>query len=385
MKLGLKLFLKRIAEKIIEPLIMFYNFPLSYLAGKSENMERAILCPTIKSYSKHSKNSIIQYIKLKKNIKQLPTEWSDNNMQFIDYCIILQGPIRTENRFTIDTVLYYKQCYPGASVIVSTWKDCDKSAKEEAEKLGAFWIENELPDNPGAGNINMQLTSSLAGIKKAKELGCKYAMKTRTDQRIYANDVLEYFRNLQEAFPSKNPEIVPERLIFISSRSSSFRYLPFYLCDFVTFGEVDELIKLYSAKKDDRDCSFHKIFEKEECIFREEIYKNLEIKSGCSPYTLFRDFEDRYYRYMLTEYYIVYHYFDSYIRKLNRGDDLMDAYYTYLKNYAVIADTEKLMIYWPKYTIDDVQGNNEITNNGKLNFKKWLDIYLHYQPKILEP
>lgn len=381
MKIGARFVLKYIAEKIIEPIIELFNYPLAYLAGRSEKMERVVLCPIIKSYSKHSKYNIIQYIKYKKNIESLPTEWPNNTNQFSYYSIILQGPIKTEDKFTVETVYYYTRCYPGASIIVSTWVGSDTSAKAEVKKLGAFWVESQPPKSPGAGNINMQLTSSLAGVRKAKELGCKFSLKTRTDQRIYANDVLQYFRNLQEAFPSKDPQIVSKRLIYISCRSASFRYLPFFLCDFVTFGEVDELIKLYNIKRDRRPNNFHKKLEKEESLFREEIYNKLEIKSDSSPYELFPDFEKQYYKYMLSEYYTVFNYFNEHIGRLNRGDDLMDAYYTYLKNYAVVADTEKLMIYWPKYTIDTAQGNNEFTTNGKLNFKKWLEIYLHYEPK----
>ena len=371
--------LKNLAEKVVGPVIRFFNFPLAYLAGKSENLEKAILPPVIKSYTNQSKDWIIQYTKLPKDVEKISIELP-NDVRFADYAIVLQGPVRTEKNFTVETVKYYKRCYPGVTVIVSTWTESDTTAKAEAEKLGAIWIESEPPEMRGAGNVNMQLASSLAGMKKAKSLGCKYAMKTRTDHRFYAADVLQYFRNLQMAFPSENTEMVSDRIVFISYRWS-FRYFPFFLCDHATFGTIDELIKLYSVERDVRPNNFHKKHEKEERDFIVRFNENMEVRNSGSPYELYTSFEDLYYRYMFTEIYIVYHYFTENIGHINPGDDLMDAYYWFLKKFAIVADAEKMMVYWPKYSLGISQVYNEFTNEGKLDFKKWLEIYLHYEPK----
>ena len=51
MKIGTRFVLKYIAEKIIEPIIELFNYPLAYLSGRSEKMERVVLCPIIKSYT----------------------------------------------------------------------------------------------------------------------------------------------------------------------------------------------------------------------------------------------------------------------------------------------------------------------------------------------
>ena len=371
--------LKKIAEKVLDPIIRFFNFPIAYLAGRSERMEKAILWPVIKSYATQSKDWIIQYTKLPKNVERVPVEWPDDN-RFAGYAIILQGPVRAEENFTVETIKYYKRCYPGVTVIVSTWTGSDTAAKAEAEKLGAVWIESEPPEARGAWNVNMQLDSSLAGMKKAKALGCRYAMKTRTDQRIYANDVLQYFRELQEIFPSGDPELMPQRLVYIS-RDASYRYMPFSLGDLVVFGETDEMVKLYSIKRDCRPNDFGAVHREEVRQFSFEIQTELEARCNSSPYKLIPDFEERFYNLMISEIWISLQFFSENICPVRRGDDLMDAYYTYLKKYAVVADVEKVLFYFPKYARTARRGFNEFTAPGKMDFKKWMDIYLHYQPK----
>lgn len=378
MKLMIKSTLKNIAEKMVAPIIKLVNFPMAYLAGRSENMEKAIFRPVIASYSKYSRSNIIQYTTLPKKIETIPAEWSKSD-KFVEYAIILQGPVRTDENFTVETVRYYKRCYPGVVVIVSTWKESDIMVKAQVEQLEAVWLESDPPEVCGVGNINMQLNSSLAGMNKAKDLGCKYAMKTRTDQRIYANDVLQYFRNLQETFPSGNSEIVSERLIYISY-GSSYRCLAFNLCDFVVFGEINEMIKLYSIPQDKRSNDFFARQEKEIIKFKTAIHDG-EMKSIDSPYELDCDYKMKIYQFMIPEVNIVYHYFTDNIGSLNPNDDILDAYYCYLKEYAIVADSEKLMIYWPKYPKYTTQYYNELSFYGRMDFKKWLEIYLHYLPK----
>lgn len=371
--------LKSIAEKALDPVIRLFNFPLAYLTGRSENLEKAILRPVMRSYSRHSENSVYQYTKLPKSVDRMPVEWPDDG-RFSDYAIILQGPIRSEDHFTVDTVKYYKRCYSGASVIVSTWTGSDLEAKEEIQNAGAYWVENKVPDYPGAGNINMQLVSSLGGVKKAESLGCRFAMKTRTDQRICANDALQYFRNLQETFPSADSSAVANRLIYIGG-GQSYRYIPFYLRDFLVFGETEELEKLYCIQRDTRPLNYHEENSEAEMEVIRMIAEHLESKSAGDPYKLIPDFEEWYYRCMISEIYIVYHYFQDNLGDLKHGDNLLDAYYWYLKNYAIVADSERLTLYWPKYRKQDTTYDVEWLSTGKMTFKKWLEIYLHYQPK----
>lgn len=373
----MKQFLKKIAG-IFEPVIRFWVFPFSYLGGKSEDFEKAFLWPVIKSYSKHSKDNFIQYTTLPKKAEKIKDEQFETGL-FKDHAIILQGPIREEENFTLETVKLYIRCFPGVHVIISTWEGVNDEIKNDILNAGGILVESRKPNASGAGNINMQLTSSLAGVKKAEEIGCKYSVKTRTDQRIYSNDFLQYFSNLVKLFPSSNTDTVRERIVYISF-GKSFRYLPFNLCDFISYGATSELLKLYGVRQDERKADFHKQFEDDERSFNRMLFDSFESRNEATPYDI-PDFEEKYYRYMYAEYYIVYCYFCENIYQLSRGDDLMDAYYTYLQNYAIIADSEKILLYWPKYVTNIVKHETEIDFLAKLDFKKWLDIYVNYKPK----
>ena len=57
-------------------------------------------------------------------------------------------------------------------------------------------IKNSKPDYSGIANINFQIESTKNGILKAKKLGLKYCLKTRTDQRIYRHDFILFFLSL---------------------------------------------------------------------------------------------------------------------------------------------------------------------------------------------
>ena len=57
----------------------------------------------------------------------------------------MQGPIRKEDNFTYNTVKYYRDIYPNAKVIVSTWIDEDANDIEKIQELGATIVLNEKP------------------------------------------------------------------------------------------------------------------------------------------------------------------------------------------------------------------------------------------------
>ncbi|HAP8701379.1 TPA: hypothetical protein JXV23_001992, partial [Enterococcus faecium] len=125
---------------------------------------------------------------------------------------------------------------------------------------------------------------------------------------------------------------------------------------------------------------FGKIIYTEEKEFNKKIFTLLEGKQGVSPYDVFPDFDALYKKYMFAEYYIVYNYFLENIASNESYGDLMDAYYSYLKKYAVVADSEKLLLYWPKYVQYNVKFENELDFYAKLDSKKWMDIYANYTP-----
>ena len=368
--------LKKIAN-MISPIIKVINAPLAYFSGKSDYMEKGILWPTVTTYSNNSRK-VIQYTTLPKNVDNM-AQMQCAGESFEDIRIVLQGPVLEDGDFTLNTVKMYNKYYPKVKLVVSTWIGLSEETECKLREAGADVVLCKKPEKTGAYNINLQLTSAYEGVKMAQKLGCSYALKTRTDQRLYANDVLKYFQTLLNIFPSSDCKVVNQRLIF-TTYGKSFRYLPFNLCDFLVYGETSELLKLYGIQRDNRASDFGKIIYTEEKEFNKKIFTLLEGKQGVSPYDVFPDFDALYKKYMFAEYYIVYNYFLENIASNESYGDLMDAYYSYLKKYAVVADSEKLLLYWPKYVQYNVKFENELDFYAKLDSKKWMDIYANYTP-----
>ena len=171
MQVKIRPVLKIIAEKVVDPVVRFFNFPLAYLAGRSEDMGKAIMRPALKSFTNQSRDWIVQYVQLPKNVDKIPAEWPDDN-RFAGYAIVLQGPVRTAENFTVETVKYYKRCYPGATVIVSTWTGSDAAAKAAAEKL----IERGCRKLLHLGSINRGVSMPADMRAEGFREVCQYAI-----------------------------------------------------------------------------------------------------------------------------------------------------------------------------------------------------------------
>ena len=125
-----------------------------------------------------------------------------------DAAIVIQGPIEYKDNYTITTAQLYRQWYPNAPIIISTWKnEPTDEFREECKKIGVVLLENELPERVG-DTVNYQLESSRQGVEYAKKnTSVKFALKCRTDQRINRSDFLMYFKNLLKAFPPNGDKI----------------------------------------------------------------------------------------------------------------------------------------------------------------------------------
>lgn len=157
--------------------------------------------------------------------------------------VVLQGPIINKNNFTYETLKLYVRRYPNCKLIVSTWKGSD--SYNEFEKLKNVYVCLSDKPVPGRGNINMQKVSTLAGIEKAKELGCNYVLKTRTDHRIYGEEVIKFCLKMIERFPVKGDIKAKSRLITIST--GTFKSRLYNICDMFLFGHIEDIEQFFNA------------------------------------------------------------------------------------------------------------------------------------------
>ena len=189
--------------------------------------------------------------------RKIPKKYDDVPMldyrTNISYAIVMQGPIRAEENFTLTTVKYYKRAFPQAHIIVSTWDDESKDIIEQIEKAGAYVVLNSKPECTGTLMVNYQLVNSLGGIKKAAELGAEYIAKTRTDQKICRLHFLDYCTALLQNFPNQSDESKENGRIVTLSMTYGNLFYPYLISDFFYFGKTSDMLKLFSIPLDTRE------------------------------------------------------------------------------------------------------------------------------------
>lgn len=279
------------------------------------------------------------------------------------FAIVMQGPIRVEDDFTIETVKYYRNFYPKAEIIVSTWSDENAKTLERVRLAGADVLLCEKPSSGGHLNINYQLKNSREGIFKAKERGVQYIAKTRTDQRISKPFIFEYMINLLKQYPSREPEKQNQRLVALSMNYGNMFY-PYFMSDFFYFGTADEMSRLFSISADDR-----KPFK-----MPHESSKREYAKYAYAP-----------------EVFIM----KNYMKSLGcSGDCTVKDYWEGILKYLVCVDMKTLDIYWPKYEgkyrLHEFYGDyfeddsDEKLKTYNMDFVNWLNLYsgtLQYKPE----
>ena len=124
-----------------------------------------------------------------------------------------------------------KKSLTGLNVIYSTWV-----GEENKYSNNDIVIFNEKPKHPGPCNFNFQITSTIAGLKKAKELGFKKSLKLRSD--IVPTNAHEFIKLLNN-----------DKLNFLCWHCHEvYPKCPGYLVDYLMSGDIDDLIELFDIQ-----------------------------------------------------------------------------------------------------------------------------------------
>jgi hypothetical protein len=169
--------------------------------------------------------------------------WPDTTEQGVVF--VMQGPVYKPDNFTIETIKMYRALHPGTPLVLSTWDDTPAQDLKALEGAGAELVLCQKPDDPGHSNINMQLTSARAGMMRAKELGAAWIIKTRTDQRMYASNLLSFLVATALSFPVASSSRQSHRIIGIGQ--GSLKYVPYHVTDQTLFGSADDMVQYWSA------------------------------------------------------------------------------------------------------------------------------------------
>lgn len=169
----------------------------------------------------------------------------DYDTDFSEIAIVMQGPILKEFDFTYESIKMYLSRYPGIHIIVSTWKNETEYVDNKLRELPIQILLLEEPNYPGLKNINYQVTSSREGIKKAQELGCKYALKIRNDARVYSGTVFSEYISLLDIFAVKRRDkLSPTGRIICQDGKANWCC---FVVDFWFFGNTSDMLRLFEA------------------------------------------------------------------------------------------------------------------------------------------
>lgn len=313
----------------------------------------------LKSGCKAGEKYSSKYITYRQRNKYSNQEKFIENFALIDEkCgIVLQGPIRKEDNFTIETVKLYKKYYPKALIIVSTWNDIDIQDEICLNKEGASVLKNIKPEKSGLGNINFQIISSKNGIEFAKKNGCEYILKTRTDQRICKRYFLQFFIDLLTQFYITQENVKQDmRIIVGPSMVNATMLKPFMISDFLYFGKANDLKKIFDRDLDETDMTVEE---------RRNWINSIKGKYSISEF----------YRITAPETLLIYDFAKKVM--MEECEFNIKSYWEFVRDNLICLGWNDIDLLWPKYGIyNESKLDNTIVDDAEASYSwdlsKWM-------------
>lgn len=178
-------------------------------------------------------------------------EVSDDYKELIEYNIsqlvinnkldvVLQGAY---SDIVLETAHHYLELPFVNDVVISCWED------DEVPEIGHSRIKvvkSSYPDSSGTGNRNLQIVSSLAGVKQS---AAQYVVKMRNDQRYDLDSMYNMNNYFNTHCDDKEVNFVndkdkPNNPIFVAGY---FKDFPFHPRDHLFWGHRSDLIDLFSC------------------------------------------------------------------------------------------------------------------------------------------
>jgi len=330
-------------QKIFTPL--FKIIATKYIRNTLDRGDHELLKELIE-VAEEDKNAFTTYHSRPISSSSIGTQ-SDKVANQKQFAIVIQGQIIKENDFTLETVKIYKKHFSDALIILSTWEDEPLAIIKRFEGLGITILLNEKPDYTGTSNINLQIVSSRNGMRKARELGAEYALKTRTDQRIYAPNVADYLYNITEVFPVRGGYNQKKRIVGMSL--NTFKYRMYGLSDMLIYGHIDDMMLYWDVSLDQR------VFTAEEAEESGSTLRKFAMWRVCEVY-------------LTTEFLI----------KVGRtlGWSLKDSWEAFADHFCIV-DKEQLDIFWAKPPRLEYKwlSYTGMVKFQEITFREWLNIY----------
>ncbi len=178
-------------------------------------------------------------------------------INFEEISCVVQGPVsayrgRGQGEHVTGACLAsIRQHLPGATIVLSTWKDQDLSGLDYDDLI-------EL-DDPGANSIfvngrevkrnnNRQLKSTYQGLQ---QVSTPYAIKLRSDICLTHANFVQIYEHYALAHRDANQQYFKQRILSTSAfsvRTLGAQKTAFYKSDLFDFGLTEDLIKIWPDK-----------------------------------------------------------------------------------------------------------------------------------------
>lgn len=177
---------------------------------------------------------------------------NDSNLDTLmeETAIILAGPIKNEDKFTLNSTMFYKKLFPNSKIILSTWEDENSKVLKMHEPYIDELIINQFPKDRGWGNLNLQIENTRNAITWVAKNGVKYSIKTRTDCRIYSNTFFRQISNFNKII-DQIIERNPYRIIV--SDIGTYKFRPYGATDIFQMGLTTELLNYWGVEEPNSD------------------------------------------------------------------------------------------------------------------------------------
>lgn len=275
--------------------------------------------------------------------------------------VVMQGPVYAKDDFTLETLRLYVRQMPGTHLILSTWEDTDSTVLKPIRDLGVTVVLSEKPAFAGPFNVNMQIVSASAGVNRAVSDGADWIMKTRTDQRLYAPDVMPFLIALAQAFPVGGKTAQKYRIIGVGL--GSLKFAPHHVTDQTVFGSADDMLAYWTPPLRQPD--------ENEAVRGDAafLFANEPVGELC--------------RTAVAEAYLT----SQFLLRLGRPVDwtLVDTWAAY-RDHFCFADMSATDFYWVKGQTHSQREHTVVydvmSNRTEMSFRDWLLLYRgHYRPE----
>ena len=189
-------------------------------------------------YANRRADTFTTYHERPKFARRLGT-WGESATAREPMAVAMQGPVATQDDFTLETLKIYRAHMPECRLILSTWNDTPEAILAPMADLGVEIVLSEKPAHPGLQNVNMQIVSASNGVRRAIEGGAEWILKTRTDQRLYDPNVMSFLIGTAKAFPVAGPA---QKHRIVGVGHGSLKFAPYHVTDQTVFGHAEDML-----------------------------------------------------------------------------------------------------------------------------------------------